>query len=127
MRWITSCGISVEMAKSVAVVRASGLMALACAASACADPTARIAAERECRLRLVVGFVAASAAIDVAALGAVAGAQIRLIESLLPDLAVLELTAAGDDTDCAAALERLRTAPAVRSAEAEQRRKPHSG
>jgi hypothetical protein len=115
------------MARPVAFVRASGLASLACAVAACAEPRAPTAAETECHLRVVVGFVAPSVAIDLVALGVVAGARFALVERLLPDLAVLDLSANGGDASCVAALERLRRAPTVRSAEPEQRRAPNPG
>ena len=115
------------MVRPLALVRVSGVAALACMAASCAQPRAQTAAASECRVRVVVGFVAPSVTIDVAALGAAAGARFDVVERLLPDLAVLDLIATGGDADCAAALERLRRNPAVRSAEPEQRRAPNPG
>jgi hypothetical protein len=104
------------------------LLAIAASAHACAEPPPRPAAlAPTCEARIVVGFGAPAEAADVAALAASTGLRLTVLNRLLPDLYVVQLSADGGDAACAAALERLRRDPRVRAADLDARRQPNGG
>ncbi len=115
------------MSLRAAYLRLALCAVLAGVAQACAEPRAQTAAAGECRARIVVGFVAPLDADGVAKLAVARDVRLVVVSRLLPDLYVLDLTANGAAAACAAALERVRTDPAVRSAELDSRRGPNSG
>jgi hypothetical protein len=102
-------------------------------AQACAEPRvdatppAVATAAGDCSSRIVVGFFAAADASVVAAVAQASGARLTVVNRLLPDLYVLDLSAAGAESACAAALERVRADARVRFADPDTRREPNAG
>lgn len=112
------------MSLRAAFMRLCLCAALAGATQACTEPRAQTAATEQCRARIVVGFAAPMEPAAIAALAAARDLGLGVVARLLPDLYTLDLEA---DGPCAAALERLRTDPSIRSAEPEGRRRANSG
>jgi hypothetical protein len=107
-------------------LRLAVCVALAGVTQACAEPRAEIAAAGECRARIVVGFAAPMDAEGIARLAVAQEVRLVLVSRLLPDLYVLDLATNGAAAACAVALERVRSDPAVRSAELDSRRATNS-
>jgi hypothetical protein len=100
-------------------------LVLGSAAAACAQPRPDVpeAATSTCSLQLIVALDAAPDAALLADLSRVSGARLQLIRTMTSNLHLLALEARGDDSECKAALERLRGDPRVRSVDVDQRRK----
>lgn len=98
---------------------------LASAAAACAHPRAdvAVAATAMCNLQVIVALDAAPDAALLADLSRVSGARLELIRAMTSNLYLLALEAQGDDSECRAAMERLRGDPRVRSVDVDARRK----
>ncbi len=104
--------------------RALLMLMLASAATACAQPRADVAgATSMCNLNVIVALDTAPDAVSLADLSRVSGARVELIRAMTSNLYLLALEAQGDDSECKAALERLRGDPRVRSADVDARRK----
>jgi hypothetical protein len=111
---------------------ASGLwLAIAVVAQGCAEPrdqrSSPIAGTTVCSSRIVVGFAAAADAGVVAAVAQSAAVHLTVVNQLLPDLYVLDLSTTGPDSACVAALARVRADARVRSADLDTRRGPNAG
>jgi hypothetical protein len=106
--------------------RARTLLTLAfgCAAG-CAQPSVDVvqAAPATCMLHVIVGLDAAPDAALLTDLSRVSGARLELIRPMTSNLNLLSLEARGDDSECKAAMERLRGDPRVRSIDVDARRK----
>lgn len=100
-------------------------VALGCAAAACVHPRADVAeaAPATCSLRVIVALDTAPDAALLADLSRVSGAHLELIRTMTSNLHLLALEAQGDDSECKAAMERLRGDPRVRSVDVDARRK----
>jgi hypothetical protein len=61
----------------------------------------------------------------LADLSRVSGARLELIRTMTSNLHLLSLEAQGADSECRAAMERLRGDPRVRSVDIDERRKIH--
>ena len=97
---------------------------LAFAAGACAQPRADVAAAPStCSLRVIVALDAAPDAALLADLSRVSGAHLELIRTMTSNLHLLALEAQGDDSECKAAMERLRRDPRVHAVDVDERRK----
>jgi hypothetical protein len=95
-------------------------------AAACAHPRAEVAAQAAtsmCTLRVIVALDTAPDAALLADLSRVSGARLELIRTMTSNLHLLALEAQGDDSECNAAMERLRGDPRVRSVDVDSRRK----
>ena len=112
---------------------ASGLwLAAAALLQGCTEPrgsgTSPLAAtSADCSARILVGFVSAADASVVAAIAQTAAVRLVVVNRLLPDLYVLDLSSDGPDSACAAGLERVRADARVRSADLDARRAPGEG
>jgi hypothetical protein len=106
-------------------VRTLLTLVLAFGAAACAQPRADVAeaAPSTCTLRVIVALNAAPDAALLADLSRVSGAHLELIRTMTSNLHLLALEAQGDDSECKAAMERLRGDPRVRSVDVDERRK----
>ncbi|HEX5421398.1 MAG TPA: hypothetical protein VFY39_15505 [Gammaproteobacteria bacterium] len=81
----------------------------------------------DCEVRLIVGLSQVPDKRLIADLARVSAARLELRDTISPGrLYALSLTAEGASSECAAAIERLRQDPRVRSAEVDARRK-HDG
>lgn len=100
-------------------------LALGCAAGACVQPRAEVAqaAPSTCMLNVIVALDAVPDAALLADLSRVSGAHLVLIRTMTSNLHLLALEAPGDDSECKAAMERLRGDPRVRSVDVDSRRK----
>ena len=112
----------------MAVSRARTLLTLllGAVAAACAQPRAEVAAQAAtptCSLRVIVALDATPDAALLADLSRVSGARLELIRTMTSNLHLLALEAQGDDSECKAAMERLRGDPRVRSVDVDSRRK----
>jgi hypothetical protein len=111
----------------MAVSRARTLLTLmlGSTATACAQPRTDVAeaATSDCSLRVIVALDEAPDAALLADLSRVSGARLELIRTMTSNLHLLALEAQGDDSECRAAMERLRSDPRVRSVDVDQRRK----
>jgi hypothetical protein len=97
---------------------------LGSAAAACAQPRADVAAATStCNLNVIVTLDMAPDAALIADLSRVSGARLELIRTMTSNLYLLALEAQGDDSECKAAMERLRGDPRVRSIDVDARRK----
>ena len=98
---------------------------LASAATACAQPRADPpeTANSMCTLNVIVALDAAPDAALLADLSRVSGAHLELIRTMTSNLHLLALEARGDDSECKAAMERLRGDARVRSVDVDSRRK----
>ena len=115
------------MSPRAALLRFCLCAALAATTQACAEPRAQTTQAGECSARIIVGFAAPIDAEGVAKLAVARDVRLIVVSRLLADLYVLDLSANGADAACAAALERVRSDPLVRSAELDSRRGPNSG
>ena len=111
----------------MAVSRARTLLMLMLgfAAAACAQPRTDVAeaATSMCTLRVIVALDAAPDAALLADLSRFSGARLELIRTMTSNLHLLALEAQGGDSECKAAMERLRGDPRVRSVDVDARRK----
>jgi hypothetical protein len=100
-------------------------LVLAFAAGACAQPRTDVAeaAPSMCTLHVIVALDAAPDAALLADLSRVSGAHLELIRTMTSNLHLLALEAQGDDSECKAAMQRLRGDPRVRSVDVDERRK----
>ena len=116
-----------SMASRSLGVRLGAWLAVASFAHACAPLPPQAAAAAGCNARIIVGFHARTEAPAIAALAMSHSLTLDVVERLLPDLYVLDLSAPGGDPACATAVEQLRADARVRSAELDARRAPHAG
>ena len=102
-------------------------LVLAFAAAACAQPRPDVpqTATSTCNLQVIVALDAAPDAALLADLSRVSGAHLALIRNMTSNLHLLALEAQGDDSECKAAMERLRGDVRVRSVDVDERRKIH--
>ena len=111
----------------MAVSRARTLLTLflGSATAACAQPRTEVAETTtpDCSLRVIVALDAAPDAALLADLSRVSGARLELIRTMTSNLHLLALEAQGGDSECKAAMERLRGDPRVRSVDVDARRK----
>jgi hypothetical protein len=99
-------------------------LVLGCAAAACVQPReVAQAAPSDCRLQLIVALDATPDDKLLADLSRVSGARLELIRTMTLNLYLLALEAQGADSECRAAMERLRGDPRVRSVDVDARRK----
>jgi hypothetical protein len=106
--------------------RARPLLALVlgCAAAACVQPReVAQAVPSDCSLQVIVALDAAPDDKLLADLSRVSGARLELIRTMTSNLHLLALEAQGADSECRAAMERLRGDPRVRSVDVDARRK----
>ena len=106
-------------------VRTLLTLALGCSAAACVQPRADVAEAQSstCTLRVIVALDAAPDAALLADLSRVSGARLELVRTMTSNLHLVSLEAQGDDSECKAAMERLRGDPRVRSVDVDARRK----
>jgi hypothetical protein len=103
------------------------LLLVACAAAACAQPRDDGAlAEPGCSVRVIVTLQAAPNDALVADLARVSRAQLELVRTMTSNLHLFALTAAGSESECTAAIERLRRDPRVDAVDIDQRREIQS-
>jgi hypothetical protein len=81
------------------------------------------AAPSTCSLNVIVALNDAPDDKLLADLSRVSGARLELIRTMPSNLHLLSLEAQGADSECRAAMERLRGDPRVRSADVDARRK----
>jgi hypothetical protein len=74
-------------------------------------------------LRVIVGLDVVPDAALLADLSRTSGARLELIRPMTANLNLIALEAQGDDSECKAALERLRGDPRVRSVDVDARRR----
>src|SRR5262252_268762 len=91
-------------------------LALGCAAAACAQPRdiAQIA-PTDCSMRVIAALNDAPDDKLLADLSRVSGARLELVRPMASNLYLLTLEAQGADSECRAAMERLRGDPRVKS------------
>jgi hypothetical protein len=94
------------------------------AAAACAQPRDDVAHDvpSGCSVRVIAGLAGTPDAAMLAELSRASGARLELIRSMTSGLYLLSLSAAGPDSDCMAAIERLRSDARVRSVDVDERR-----
>jgi len=110
---------------AVSRVRTLLTLVLGCAAAACAQPRAEFAEAQTstCTLQLIVALDTAPDAALLADLSRVSGAHLELVRTMTSNLHLLALEAQGGESECKAAMERLRGDPRVRSVDVDERRK----
>lgn len=113
-----------------APARRHAWMLAACLCAACTESREPLrldssAARGDCRARIIVGFAAEPDDAVLAALAQHAGAKLDVAQRLLPTQYVLNLRADGDEPNCRAAIERLRTDTRVRYVNLDERRAPN--
>ena len=97
---------------------------LACVAAACVQPReVAQAAPSTCSLQVIVALDAAPDDKLLADLSRASGARLALVRTMTSNLHLLTLEAQGADSECRAAMERLRGDPRVRSVDVDARRK----
>ena len=102
------------------------MLVLGCATAACVQPhDVAQAVPSDCSLQLIVALDAAPDDKLLADLSRVSGARLELIRTMTSNLYLLALEAQGADSECRAAMERLRGDPRVRSVDVDERRKIH--
>ena len=100
------------------------MIVLSCAAAACAQPhDVAHAAPPDCSVRVIVALNDSPTDALLADLSRVSGARLELVRTMTSNLHLLTLEAQGADSECAAAMERLRADPRVRSVDVDERRK----
>lgn len=112
--------------RTVSRARTLLMLVLGFAAAACAQPRTDVAAQPTnsmCTLQVIVALDAAPDAALLADLSRVSGARLELVRTMTSNLHLLALEAQGDDSECKAAMERLRGDPRVRSVDVDSRRK----
>jgi hypothetical protein len=102
------------------------LLALGCAAGACAQPREDQASTPGCSVRVIVTLQPAPDAALVADLGRVSGARLELVRTMTSNLHLFSIDAPGSASECDAAIERLRRDPRVRAVDLDQRREIQS-
>ena len=101
-------------------------LVLGCVVAACVQPReVAQAAPSDCRLQVIVALDAAPDDKLLADLSRVSGARLELIRTMTSNLHLLALEAQGAESECRAAMERLRGDPRVRSVDVDERRKIH--
>jgi hypothetical protein len=106
---------------NVRLLRAA-LLALGCAAAACAQPRDETASAPGCTVQVIVTLQSAPEDALVADLARVTGARLELVRSMTSNLHLFSLEAQGPQPECDAAVERLRRDPRVRSVDLDRRR-----
>lgn len=98
---------------------------VATVAVACAQPRDDIAHDvpSGCSVRVIAGLNSAPDAALLADLSRASGARLELIRTMTSDLHLLSLEAPGPESECMAAIERLRGDARVRSVDLDERRK----
>ena len=98
---------------------------VATGAAACAQPRDDVAhdAPSGCSVRVIAGFTSPPDAALLADLSRASGARLELIRDMTSGLHLLSLQAAGSDSECMAAIERLRSDTRVRSVDLDERRR----
>ena len=94
-------------------------------ATACAQPREDLSrdAPAGCSVSVIAAFTSAPDAALLEDLSRAIGARLGLIRDMTSGLHLLSLQAAGPDSECMAAIERLRSDPRVRSVDLDARRK----
>ena len=111
-------GRSVERARPLLT------LLLGCCAAACVQPReVAQAAPSTCSLQVIAALDAAPDDTLLADLSRVSGARLALVRTMTSNLHLLTLEAQGADSECRAAMERLRRDPRVRSVDVDARRK----
>ena len=109
---------------------------LVCALMAFMAPAHRVlgadaAPTAACHARIILGLVQARPPPPddtwVQDLAAASGVELQYLRAITPTLYVFRISVASSAGGCAAAIERLRRDPRLRSAEIDQRRKHESG
>jgi hypothetical protein len=97
------------------------------AAAACAQPRedASHADAPQCNLRVIVALDGEPTEALLGDLSRASGAKLELVRNMTTNLHLLALTATGPESQCSAAMERLRADPRVRSVDVDQRRQIH--
>jgi hypothetical protein len=98
------------------------LVAVGCAAAACAQPRGATSEPVDCSVQVIVALQSAPDASVVADLGRASGARLELVRGMTSNLHLFSLTAPGPAAECAAAIERLRRDARVRSVDLDERR-----
>jgi hypothetical protein len=93
-------------------------------ATACAQPRDDLSRDVSggCSVRVIAGLASTPDAALLEDLSRASGARLELIRDMTSGLHLLSLQAAGPDSECMAAIERLRGDPRVRSVDLDQRR-----
>ena len=106
--------------------RTLAALALGCAAAACVQPReVAKASPPDCSLQVIAALDAAPDDKLLADLSRVSGARVALVRTMTSNLHLLTLEAQGADSECRAAMERLRADPRVRSVDVDARKKIH--
>lgn len=101
-------------------------LVLGCAAAACVQPRGAAQADpATCNVRVIVALNQTPDDSVLRDLSRVSGAKLELIRTMTSNLHLLALEAQGTDSECTAAMERLRADPRVRSVDVDARRKIH--
>ena len=98
------------------------LVLLTCATVACAQPRSDSREPAGCSVQAIVALQPAPTPALVEELSRASGARLELVRTMTSNLHLFSLTAAGAEAECAAAIERLRRDPRVRSVDLDQRR-----
>jgi hypothetical protein len=97
---------------------------VAAVAAACAQPRDDLAhnVPSGCSVRVIVGLAGAPDAGLLGDLSRASGARLELVRTMTSGLHLLSLEAAGPDSECMAAIEKLRSDARVRSVDLDTRR-----
>ena len=99
------------------------LVFLSCATAACAQPRSDAAAPGgSCSVQAIVALQVAPEPALIAELGRVSGVRLELVRTMTTNLHLFSVNAPGPESECMAAIERLRRDPRVRSVDLDQRR-----
>ncbi len=98
------------------------LVLLSCTTAACAQPRNAAGDAAGCSVQAIVALQAAPEPALVAELGRVSGARLELVRTMTTNLHLFSLSAPGPESECMAAIERLRRDSRVRSVDIDQRR-----
>jgi hypothetical protein len=98
------------------------LISLTCATAACAQPRDVAREPGGCSVQAIVALQVDPEPSLVADLGRASGARLELVRTMTPNLHLFSLTTPADEAECAAAVERLRRDPRVRSVDIDERR-----
>jgi hypothetical protein len=98
---------------------------VATGAAACAQPRDDLTHDvpSGCDVRVIAGLTSAPDAALLADLSRASGARVDLIRSMTSGLHLLSVQAAGPESECMAAIERLRGDARVRSLDLDERRR----
>jgi hypothetical protein len=99
------------------------LVLLSCATAACAQPRGATAEATGCSVQAIVALQQAPTPELVADLARASGARLELVRTMTSNLHLFSLAAPGAAAECAAAIERLRSDPRVRSVDVDQQRR----